>query len=164
MVWREALSQSLGDNVSEPLDWDESNLAPYFSGQPGWDGFGSLVLWANLHLLFWLSLVPIATGWMGNSNFSVWPVATYGALLLLCAVAFYILSHALIRGHGRNSVLAKAFGRDFKGKISMAMYVIAIALAFAEPWVAIAFYVAVAVIWLVPDRRIEKALAAIERP
>ena len=123
-----------------------------------------LVLWANLHLLFWLSLVPIATGWMGNSNFSVWPVATYGVLLLLCAVAFYILSHALIRGHGRNSVLAKAFGRDFKGKISMAMYVTAIALAFAEPWVAIAFYIAVAVIWLVPDRRIEKALAAIERP
>jgi uncharacterized membrane protein len=121
------------------------------------------VLWANLHLLFWLSLVPVATGWMGNSNFAVWPVATYGALLLFCAIAFYILSHALIRSHGRGSVLAAAFGRDFKGKVSMALYVLAIAMAFVQPWLAIALYVLVAVIWMVPDRRIEKALAAADR-
>jgi uncharacterized membrane protein len=123
-----------------------------------------LVLWANLHLLFWLSLVPIATDWMGSSNFAVWPVATYGALLLFCGIAFYILSHALIRSHGRDSVLANAFGRDFKGKISVAIYLVAIAVAFLEPWLAVALYVLVAVIWLVPDRRIEKALAAAERP
>jgi uncharacterized membrane protein len=123
-----------------------------------------LVLWANLHLLFWLSLVPIATGWMGDSNFAVWPVATYGALLLLCAIAFYILSHALIRSHDTGSVLATAFGRDFKGKISVAIYIMAIALAFVQPWLAIALFVVVAMIWLVPDRRIERALAAIERP
>lgn len=122
-----------------------------------------LVMWANLHLLFWLSLVPITTGWMGSSNFAVWPVATYGALLLLCGCAFYLLSHLLILSHGRNSVLGTAYGRDFKGKISVAIYAVAIVFAFVQPWIAIGLYVLVAVIWLVPDRRIEKALAAVER-
>jgi uncharacterized membrane protein len=122
------------------------------------------VLWANLHLLFWMSLVPIATGWMGNSNFAAVPVAAYGVLLLLCGIAFYLLSHLLILSHGQNSVLATAYGRDFKGKISLAIYAVAVALAFLEPWLAIGLYAVVAVIWLVPDRRIEKALAAVDRP
>jgi len=121
------------------------------------------VLWANLHLLFWLSLVPLATAWMGNSQFSMWPVATYGALLLLCAIAFYVLSHILIREHGAGSVLATAYGRDFKGRISIAIYVAGLVAAFVEPWLAIAAYVLVSVIWLVPDRRIERALRGIER-
>jgi uncharacterized membrane protein len=115
-------------------------------------------LWANLHLLFWLSLVPVATGWMGNSHFAVWPVALYGVLLLACAIAFYILSHVLILDHGRDSVIATAYGRDLKGKLSIAIYAAAIVLAFYAPWMAIALYVLVAVIWLVPDRRIERAL------
>jgi len=121
------------------------------------------VLWANLHLLFWLSLVPLATAWMGNSQFSMWPVATYGALLLLCAIAFYVLSHILIGEHGAGSVLATAYGRDFKGRISIAIYVAGLVAAFVEPWLAIAAYVLVSVIWLVPDRRIERALRGIER-
>jgi uncharacterized membrane protein len=122
------------------------------------------VLWANLHLLFWLSLVPVATAWMGKSHFAMWPVALYGVLLLLCAIAFYILSHIMIRDHGEGSVLANAYGRDLKGRLSVIIYVVAIALAFVEPWLAIACQVVVAIIWLVPDRRIEKALRSAENP
>ncbi|MFI5002303.1 MAG: TMEM175 family protein [Reyranellales bacterium] len=116
------------------------------------------VLWANLHLLFWLSLVPVGTAWMGTSHFALWPVVLYGADLLLCALAYYVLSHALIIHHGAQSVLATAFGRDFKGKVSIAIYGTAIALAFVHPLIAVGLYAIVAVIWLVPDRRIERVL------
>ncbi len=117
------------------------------------------VLWANLHLLFWLSLFPFGTGWMGAANFAPVPVALYGGVLLLAAVAYFILTRALIALHGLDSVIATALGRDFKGKISVVIYVAAIPLAFLGAWLACALYVLVAVIWLVPDRRIEKSLA-----
>lgn len=116
------------------------------------------VLWANLHLLFWLSLFPFATGWMGENHFAVWPVAAYGFVLAMAAIAYYILSRALIRQHGEDSVLARAIGRDFKGKLSMAVYAVAAPLAFLSRWIAVALYVLVAVLWLVPDRRLEKAV------
>jgi uncharacterized membrane protein len=116
------------------------------------------VLWANLHLLFWLSLVPFVTSWMGESNFARWPVTVYGVVLLLAAVAYFILVRALLSLHGPESTLATALGSDFKGKISVAIYVVAIALASVEAWLAGALYVLVAIIWLVPDRRIEKTL------
>jgi uncharacterized membrane protein len=115
------------------------------------------VLWANLHLLFWLSMIPFTAGWMGENHFSSWPVATYGFVLLMAAIAYSILVHALTR-HGRNPVLAAAMGKDFKGKISIVLYVVAIPFAFVNTWIACALYVAVAIMWLVPDRRIEKAL------
>jgi uncharacterized membrane protein len=118
------------------------------------------VLWANLHLLFWLSLIPFVTGWMGENYFAAWPVALYGVVLLLAAVAYFILTRALIPLHGRDSVLATALGRDFKGKVSMLIYVAAIPLAFVSSWFACALYLLVAVMWLVPDRRIEKTLAS----
>jgi uncharacterized membrane protein len=117
------------------------------------------VLWANLHLLFWLSFVPFGTAWMGKNNFASWPVALYGAILLLAAIAYFILSRALIALHGQDSVLATAVGRDFKGKISPVIYAIAIPLAFVSAWLAYGLYVFVAVMWLIPDRRIEKTLA-----
>ena len=117
------------------------------------------VLWANLHLLFWLSLIPFVTGWMGENQFAAWPVALYGAVLLFAAVAYFILTRALISLHGRDSVLATALGRDFKAKVSLVFYAVAIPLAFVNSWFACALYVLVAVMWLVPDRRIEKTLA-----
>lgn len=116
------------------------------------------VLWANLHLLFWLSLVPFVTAWMGETNFASWPVALYGINLVLAAAAYFILTRALIAVHGRESVLATAIGRDRKGKVSVIIYVLAIPLAFVSPWLAGGLYVSVAVIWLVPDRRIERTL------
>jgi uncharacterized membrane protein len=116
------------------------------------------VLWANLHLLFWLSLIPFVTGWMGENDFSAWPVALYGTVLLLAAVAHFILTRALLSIHGRDSVLATALGRDFKGKVSVVIYLVAIPLAFVNSWFAGALYVLVAVMWLIPDRRIEKTL------
>jgi uncharacterized membrane protein len=117
------------------------------------------VLWANLHLLFWLSLIPFTTGWVGENRFAAWPVALYGLVLLLAAIAYFILTRALIAAHGRESVLATAVGGDFKGKISIAFYAAAIPLAFVNSWAATGVYVLVAVMWLVPDRRIEKTLA-----
>jgi uncharacterized membrane protein len=117
------------------------------------------VLWANLHLLFWLSLVPFVTGWMGANPLAVWPTALYGVVLLLAAVAFFILVRVLISVHGRDSALAMAIGRDFKGKISPVFYLVAIPLSFVSAWLAYALYVLVAVMWLVPDRRIENILA-----
>lgn len=117
------------------------------------------VLWANLHLLFWLSLVPFVTSWMGENDFSAWPVALYGLVLLLAAVAYFFLTQALLALHGRDSVLAAALGQDFKGKVSLLIYLAAIPLAFMNEWLAEALYVLVAIIWLVPDRRIEKILA-----
>jgi uncharacterized membrane protein len=116
------------------------------------------VLWANLHLLFWLSLTPFVTGWVGASHFAALPVALYGGVLLLAAIAYFILTRALISLHGRDSVLATAMGRDFKGKISIVIYAAAIPLAFMGPLYSISLYVLVAIMWLVPDRRIEKVL------
>jgi len=117
------------------------------------------VLWANMHLLFWLSLVPFATDWMGGSEFADWPVAAYGVVLIMAAIAYFILARVLITAHGRNSALAMALGRDGKGKLSIVIYAIAIGACFLHPWIACGLYVLVAVIWLVPDRRIEKTLA-----
>jgi uncharacterized membrane protein len=116
------------------------------------------VLWANLHLLFWLSLVPFATAWVGENQFAAWPVALYGAVLLMAAVAYFILVRALISLHGRGSVLATAVGRDFKGKVSVVIYAAAIVVALVNSWIAFGLYVLVAVMWLIPDRRIEKTL------
>jgi uncharacterized membrane protein len=116
------------------------------------------VLWANLHLLFWLSLIPFVTGWMGENRFAPWPVALYGVVLLFAAIAYFILTRALVSLHDKDSVLAKALGRDTKEKVSVLIYLIAIPLAFFQPWLSYAFYVMVAIIWLVPDRRIEKKL------
>ena len=115
-------------------------------------------LWANLHLLFWLSLVPFVTAWMGENHFSQWPVALYGCVLLLAAIAYTILVRALLAAPG-NELLASALGSDFKGKISMVIYVIGILLAFVRPWLACAIYVLVAAIWLIPDRRIERRIS-----
>jgi uncharacterized membrane protein len=117
------------------------------------------ILWANLHLLFWLSLFPFVTGWMGENHFAVMPTALYGVILLMAAVAYWILQQTIIARHGGESLLAKAVGRDLKGKLSPVIYVIAIFSAFFVPWVAGALYVLVAALWLVPDRRIERALA-----
>jgi uncharacterized membrane protein len=116
------------------------------------------ILWANLHLLFWLSLTPAITAWMGDTLFAPWPVAIYGVVLFMAAVAYYILTLALRAEHGRDSAIAIALGKDFKGKISIALYVIAIAAAYWSPAVACSIYVLVVVMWLVPDKRIEKAL------
>jgi uncharacterized membrane protein len=116
------------------------------------------ILWANLHLLFWLSLIPFVTGWMGENHFTALPVALYGALLLFAGCAYYLLTRALIAHHGQDSPIAKAVGRDFKGKVSLVICAVAIALAFANAWISCALYVLVAVIWFIPDRRMEKAL------
>jgi len=115
-------------------------------------------LWANLHLLFWLSLIPSVTGWMGENHFAPWPVAFYGAVLFFAGIAYFILTRALITRHGRDSALAKAVGRDFKGKASVVVYAVAIPLSFVNSWLACALYVLVAVMWLIPDRRIERVL------
>lgn len=117
------------------------------------------ILWANLHLLFWLSLIPAATHWMGENHFAAWPVALYGVVLLMAGTAYYILTRALIRQHGKASTIATALGNDFKGKISLVIYLLSIALAFENAWISCGLYVLVAVIWLIPDRRIEKKLS-----
>ncbi|HET6436744.1 MAG TPA: TMEM175 family protein [Anaeromyxobacter sp.] len=113
------------------------------------------ILWANLHLLFWLSLVPFTTGWMGENHFASTPTAVYGGVLLAAAVAYYLLQWTIIAKQGPRSKLAEAVGRDLKGKISPLLYALAIPLAFFREWLADALYVAVALLWLVPDRRIE---------
>jgi len=120
------------------------------------------VLWANLHLLFWLSLVPFTTAWMGRTGFAVDPVIAYGVVLLMAAVAYFILTRALLALHAPGSALARALGRDVKGKMSLAMYTVAIALATWLPWAAGVLYVVVAVIWLAPDRRIERLMQRID--
>jgi uncharacterized membrane protein len=116
------------------------------------------VLWANLHLLFWLSLVPFVTGWMGENHFAPLPTAVYGFVLLMAAVAFTILQSVLVAEQGADSRLAAALGSDTKGKLSLALYMAAIPLAFVNEWISDALYVAVALIWLVPDPRIESQL------
>jgi uncharacterized membrane protein len=119
-----------------------------------------VVLWANSHLLFWLSLVPFTTAWLAENSVAPWPVAVYGIVLLLCGVSFTILAAALVRRQGRDSTLARAVGSDRKGRLSIALYMAGIGLAFIEPWLSIAIYVVVALLWLVPDRRIERVIGA----
>jgi uncharacterized membrane protein len=117
------------------------------------------ILWANLHLLFWLSLVPFVTGWMGDNHFAATPVALYGSVLLMAGIAYFILARALATHHGEDSKLARALGRDIKGKASIAVYVVAVPLSFVHSWIALALYVAVAVSWFIPDRRIERVIS-----
>jgi len=120
-------------------------------------------LWANLHLLFWLSLIPFVTGWMGENNFATWPVALYGIVLLCAACAYTILARSLIKREGKHSTLAAALGKDIKAKVSILLYALAIPLAFINPWFSCALYVLVAITWLIPDPRIERTLAKTER-
>jgi uncharacterized membrane protein len=117
------------------------------------------ILWANLHLLFWLSLIPFVTGWMGENHFAALPVALYGVVLLCAAIAYLLLSRRLISHHGDDSVLAKAIGSDIKGKVSLVFYIMGIGLSTVSVWLACACYVAVALMWLIPDQRIEKILS-----
>jgi len=117
------------------------------------------ILWANLHLLFWLSLVPFVTGWMGENHFAPVPTAVYGAVMLLSGVAYTILQAAIVAAHGPESTLAAAVGSDMKGKVSLALYALAIPLAFVNQWISDGIYVAVALLWFVPDRRIESLRA-----
>ena len=120
------------------------------------DRINGTVLWANLHLLFWLSLVPFVTGWMGQNHVEPIPTAAYGIVMMCAGIAYYILAHALIAECGPESRLARALGDDQKGKLSVVFYAIGIGLAFVNPWIAVAIYVGVAMWWLIPDRRIEK--------
>ena len=116
------------------------------------------ILWANLHLLFWLSLVPFTTAWMGENHFASAPTAAYGVTLLMAGIAYWILQRAILRSEGRDSVLARAIGPDLKGKLSPFVYLVAIPLAFVHPAISDALYVTVALTWLIPDRRIERAI------
>ena len=116
------------------------------------------ILWANLHLLFWLSLVPFTTAWMGENHFATLPTAVYGINLLAAAIAYFVLQNLIIKEEGENSELKKAVGKDFKGKISPVIYIAAIILAFVNQWIADALYVLVALMWLIPDRRIERKI------
>jgi uncharacterized membrane protein len=120
------------------------------------------ILWANLHLLFWLSLVPFVTGWMGENHFAPAPTAAYGVILLMAAIAYLLLQQAILRQEGPASTLAVAVGRDRKGKLSSLLYALAIPVAFLRPWMAATLYVAGAMMWLVPDRRIERSLSQAE--
>jgi uncharacterized membrane protein len=121
------------------------------------------ILWANLHLLFWLSLVPFVTAWMGENHFTAVPVALYGVVMLASGLAYLILSVSLVAHHGQDSPLAIALGKDIKGKISLLIYMLAIPIAFANSWLACAMYMTVSGIWLIPDRRIEKTLTSHDR-
>jgi uncharacterized membrane protein len=114
------------------------------------------VLWTNMHLLFWLSLVPFVTGWMGENHFATWPVALYGIVLLMAGVAYYFLAHCLIDIHGKDSIFAKALGSDRKGKLSVVIYAIGIGLAFVHPLIGFGLYVLVAASWFIPDKRFEQ--------
>ncbi len=116
------------------------------------------ILWANLHLLFWLSLVPFVTGWMGENHFAPLPTAIYGVVLLCAALAYELLQYSIIKNHGPDHVLASAIGKDWKGKFSLALYILAIPLAFVNQWISDIFYIVIAGIWLIPDRRIESKI------
>jgi len=120
------------------------------------------ILWANMHLLFWLSLIPFVTGWMGENHFTKWPIAFYGFVLFMNALAYTILAKLLIKHHGAESILGKAIGKDTKGKISLALYLSAMLMALVNAWVSLAIYVIVAIIWIIPDTRIEKTLVEVE--
>jgi uncharacterized membrane protein len=122
------------------------------------------ILWANMHLLFWLSLVPFVTAWMGENNFARWPVTCYGVVLLMNSIAYAILIFVLIKHHGKNSLLAKAIGKDRKGYISTAIYAIALAVSWLNSSVSFALYILVACIWFIPDRRIERKIGLAEPP
>jgi len=117
-----------------------------------------VILWANLHLLFWLSLFPFATAWMGENHFTAAPTALYGVVLLMAAIAYFFLQQAIIRAQGPDSILKKAIGRDWKGKLSPLLYLVAIVATLLSPWISEAIYVAAALIWLIPDQRIENVL------
>ncbi|MDS4070761.1 MAG: TMEM175 family protein, partial [Candidatus Competibacter sp.] len=118
-----------------------------------------IILWANLHLLFWLSLFPFVTGWMGENHFAPAPTALYGVVLLMAALAYWLLQRAIIAKQGKDSLLAVAVGKDLKGKLSPVLYALAIPSAFVQPWIAGGIYVLVAMMWLIPDRRIEKVFS-----
>jgi uncharacterized membrane protein len=122
------------------------------------DRINGKILWANLHLLFWLSLLPFTTGWMGQNHFAPLPTAAYGVDLFMAAIAYTILQNAIVAEHGPHSRLGSAIGRDTKGKLSLALYAAAIALAFVNQWISDAIYVVVVLMWLIPDRRIESRL------
>jgi uncharacterized membrane protein len=166
-------------DLRPPHDMDFSSLRPVLSNLIGyvlsfvflgiyWSNHHHLfqavqkvngaILWANLHLLFWLSLIPFVTAWMGNTGFTALPVSLYGVDLLFSALAYYVLDLTLLAHHGPNSVLAKAVGNQSKERLSLFLYIVAIPLSFIESWIAYGFYIGVAALWLVPDRRIEKAL------
>ena len=117
------------------------------------------ILWANLHLLFWLSLIPFTTGWMGENHFAAATAALYGAVLLMAAIAYLILQQLIISSQGSESVLKRAVGRDWKGKLSPVLYAVAIPMAFVSRWVSLGIYVLVALVWLIPDKRIERTLS-----
>lgn len=121
------------------------------------------ILWANLHLLFWLSLFPIVTAWIGESHFAPFPTVAYGIVLLMAAIAYWLLQNLIIRQQGRDSLLAQAVGRDYKGKLSPFMYIAAIVAAQFNTWISVGFYVAVALMWLIPDQRIEKKIGQAEK-
>ena len=116
------------------------------------------ILWANLHLLFWLSLVPFVTGWMGENNFAPMTMALYGGILLMAAIAYFILQNLIIQEHGKEGILAKAVGSDFKGKLSPILYILGIASCWINSWISALFYILVALMWLIPDKRIERTL------
>lgn len=120
------------------------------------------MLWANLHLLFWLSLIPFATGWMGENHFAALPSALYGVVLLMSAIAYWVLQQVIIAAQGSDSILKRAVGGDWKGKLSPVLYALGIAAAFWRQWISLSLYVIVALIWLIPDRRIERALVRSE--
>jgi uncharacterized membrane protein len=119
-----------------------------------------MTLWANLHLLFWLSLIPFVTGWMGETRFATWPAAAYGAVLLMCAVAWEVERRVLLRRHDRDSALARAMGGNLKEVVSLTLYAVAIGLAFVNSWAACGLYAVVAAIWFIPDRRVEREIAS----
>ena len=116
------------------------------------------ILWANLHLLFWLSLIPFVTGWMGENNFAPMTMALYGGILLMAAIAYFILQNLIIQEHGKDGILAKAVGSDFKGKLSPILYILGIASCWINSWISALFYILVALMWLIPDKRIERTL------
>jgi uncharacterized membrane protein len=120
------------------------------------------VLWCNLHLLFWLSLVPFVTSWMGENHFAPLPVAMYGVVMLMSGVAYYLLSRTLVWRHGEDSALARALGQDFKGRMSLLIYLLAIGLTLVNRWISLSLYIGVAAMWLVPDRRMERAITHTE--
>jgi TMEM175 potassium channel family protein len=118
------------------------------------------ILWANLHLLFWMSVIPFTTAWMSENHFATWPTFVYGLVLLLCAISYWLLQTCVIHTHGSHSLLAQAIGSDLKGKISPVLYLTAVGLGFVASWLALMIYLLVALIWLIPDRRIEKVIGA----
>lgn len=122
------------------------------------DKINGTILWANLNLLFWLSLIPFVTAWMGEHHFSKWPVILYGVILIMNGLAYTLLCHLLVREAGSGSPLAEALGKDWKGKMSVVIYAVAILLAFFNAWIAFGLYVLVAILWFIPDRRIEKKI------